>query len=78
LGRDQITITLRIGDVLDVASNPNDAPTFSVPFTPTLPLRKGISPTPSGGQTIDEATRSAMLMAIARSKAWVDAIVKDC
>jgi site-specific DNA recombinase len=75
--RDQITITLRSGDVLDAANDQNDVPTISVPFTANLPLRKGISHTPSGGQAMDEATRSALLMAIARSKAWVDTIVKD-
>ena len=68
---------LRSGDAPDAANNQNDGPTISVPFTPTLPLRKGISHTPSGGQVIDEATRSALLTAIARSRAWVDTIVKD-
>ena len=77
VGRDQITIALRSGDLLDAARNPNDVPTISVPFSPTLPLRKGLSHAPSGGQPIDEATRSALLMAIARSRAWVDTIVKD-
>ena len=75
--RDQITIRLRSGDLAEAASNPNDGLTISIPFTATLPLRKGISHTPSGGQAIDEATRSALLMAIARSRAWVDTIVKD-
>lgn len=77
VGRDQITITQRSGDLLEAANDQDDVPTFSVPFRPTLPLPKGISHTPSCGQTIDEATRSALLMAIARSKAWVDAIAKD-
>ncbi len=76
VGRDQITITLRSGDPAGAASDWNDALTISVPFTPTLPLRQRISHAPSGGQAIDEATRSALLMAIARSRAWVDMIVK--
>jgi hypothetical protein len=63
--------------LLDAASNQNVVPTISVPFTATLPLRKGISHTPSGGQAIDEATRSALLMAIARSKAGVETMIKD-
>jgi hypothetical protein len=63
--------------LLDAANNQNDGPTISLPFAATPPIRKGISHTPSGGQAIDEATRSALLMAIARSKAWVDTIVKD-
>jgi hypothetical protein len=77
VGRDQIMITLRSSELAEAASNPNNAPTISVPFTPTLPLRKGLSHTPSGGQAMDEATRSALLMAIARSRAWVDMIVND-
>jgi site-specific DNA recombinase len=75
--RDQITITLRSGDLRDAANNQNDAPTISVPFTASLPLRKGISHSPSGNDAIDEATRSALLTAIARSRAWVDTIVID-
>src|ERR1700730_7846152 len=61
--RDQIAITLRSGDLLDAANNQNVVPTISVPFTATLPLRKGISHTPSAGQAMDEATRSAVLTA---------------
>ena len=77
VGKDHIAITARSGAPPDAANNQNDGPTISVPFTPTLPLRKGISRTPSGGQVIDEATRSALLTAIARSRAWVDTLVKD-
>jgi site-specific DNA recombinase len=75
--RDQITIALRSGDVAEATSNPNDAPTISVPFRANLPLRKGLTHTPSGGQAMAEATRSVLLMAIARSRAWVDTMVKD-
>jgi hypothetical protein len=75
--RDHIEITLRSGDFRGAANDQNDGLTISVPFTATLPLRKGISHTPSRGQAIDEATRSALLMAIARSRAWVDTMVKD-
>jgi site-specific DNA recombinase len=77
VGRDRIMITLRSGDLANAVNNHNDVPTIAIPFAATLPLRKGISHSPSGGQAMDEATRSALLMAIARSKAWVDGIVKD-
>ena len=40
LGRDQITIALRSGDLAEATSNPNDAPTISVPFRANLPLRR--------------------------------------
>ncbi len=75
--RDQITIRLRSGDLAEAASNPNDGLTISIPFTAAQPLRKGLTHTPSDGQVISEATRSGLLMAIARSRAWVDMIVKD-
>jgi site-specific DNA recombinase len=75
--RDQITITLRSGDLLDAANNRNDVPTISVLFTASVPLRKGIAHTPSGKHVMNEATRSALLTAIARSREWVEAIVQD-
>jgi site-specific DNA recombinase len=72
VGRDQITITLGSGDLLDAANSQKDVPTIAVPFAATLPLRKGISHTPSRDQAMDEATRSALLMAIARSRGKAD------
>ena len=77
VGRDQITITPCLGASVDGANDQGDGPTISVPFKATLPLRKGISHAPSRDQAIDETTRSALLTSIARSRAWVDAIVKD-
>ncbi|HTZ67345.1 MAG TPA: hypothetical protein VMB83_07745 [Roseiarcus sp.] len=50
---------------------------ISVPFTATLPLRKGIAHTPSSDQAMDDSTRSALLKAIARSRAWADIIAND-
>jgi site-specific DNA recombinase len=77
VGRDQIRITLRSSDLLDAANDQNDGPTISIPFTASLPLRKGIAHTPSSDQAMGEATRLALLKTIARSRAWVDTIVKD-
>jgi site-specific DNA recombinase len=77
VGRDQITITLRLAASVDGANDQSNGPTISVPFTATVPLRKGISHSPSGRQAIDEATRSALLTSIARSRAWVDTILED-
>jgi hypothetical protein len=58
-----------------LASAPLD--TIEVPFTPTTPLQKGIAHLPSTGAALSEADRVALLTAIARSKAWVEAILKD-
>jgi site-specific DNA recombinase len=66
VGRDQITITPRLDASVNDANDQSNGPTISVPFTATLPLRKGISHSPLGRQAIDEATRSALLTAIAR------------
>jgi hypothetical protein len=77
VGRDQITITPRLDASVDGASDQSGGATISVPFKAALPLRKGVSHSPSGRQTIDEATRSALLTAIARSRGWFDTIVKD-
>jgi site-specific DNA recombinase len=77
VGRDQITIAPRLDASMDGANDQSDGRTISVPFKATLPVRKGISYSPSRRQTIDEATRSALLTSIARSRAWVDTIVKD-
>jgi site-specific DNA recombinase len=77
VGRDQITITPRLDASVNDANDQSNGPTISVAFTAILPLRKGISHSPLGRQAIDEATRSALLTAIARSRAWVDTILKD-
>ena len=76
MGRDQITITPRLDASVDGANDQSRGATISIPFKAALPLRKGVSHSPSGRQAIDEVTRSALLTSIARSRAWVDTIVK--
>jgi site-specific DNA recombinase len=75
--RDHIEIALQSKDWPNAANDQNSVPTISVPFTANLPLRRGITHTPSCGQAIDEPTRAALLRAIVRSRAWVDAMIKD-
>jgi site-specific DNA recombinase len=77
VGRDQISITLCLDTSVDGADDQIDGPTISIPFKAALPLRKGISHSPSRDLAMDEATRSTLLTSIARSTEWVDAIVKD-
>ena len=48
VGRDQITITPRLDASVNDANDQSNGPTISVPFTATLPLRKGISHSPFG------------------------------
>ena len=49
VGRDQITITPRLDASADGANDQSGGPTISVPFKAALPLRKGVSHSPSGG-----------------------------
>jgi site-specific DNA recombinase len=74
---DQIIVTRRSGDLISAANAENNASTVSIPFTASGLQRKGILHAPSGGHTIDEATRAALLKAIARSRAWIDMMIKD-
>jgi site-specific DNA recombinase len=48
---------------------------LELPFTPTLPIRKGIARTPAPNGTIDPRERDALLLAIARARDWMDAII---
>ncbi len=51
--------------------------TIEVPFTPTAPSQKGLSHAPTNGASLTETDRATLLKAIARSKAWIDTILKD-
>jgi hypothetical protein len=56
-------------------SGTNPPTQLRIPFTPTMPAKKGILHAPSGHQTIDAKSRDALLQAIARSRRWMDAIL---
>ena len=47
----------------------------TIPFAPNGPARKGIVHAPAESGTIDPKARDALLQAIARSRAWMDAIL---
>jgi hypothetical protein len=48
---------------------------LSIPFTPNLPRKKGITHAPADQETMDSQTRDALLRAIARSRGWLDSIL---
>ena len=48
---------------------------LTIPFAPNGPVRKGIAFAPGERGTIDPRTQNALLQAIARSGAWLDAIL---
>jgi hypothetical protein len=74
--RDRIEMTLRQDDAAEAgaASSPS---TISIPFVPTLPLRKGVSHSPTRRNTMNEALRISLLTAIARSRNWIETILND-
>jgi site-specific DNA recombinase len=75
LCNDHVAVKILPFDGSDPASLvPN---TIEVPFASTAPPRKGIAHNPTGGGSLAEADRIALLSAIARARAWVDAILKD-
>jgi hypothetical protein len=47
---------------------------LSIPFTPNLPRKKGITHAPADQETMHSQTRDALLQAIARSRGWLDSI----
>jgi site-specific DNA recombinase len=52
------------------------APTcLSIPFTPNLARKKGITHAPADQETMDSETRDSFLRAIARSRGWLDSIL---
>jgi site-specific DNA recombinase len=74
--RDRIEVTLQQDDDTDsdAASSPS---TISIPLAATRPLRKGVTHSPTRQDAIDDAQRISLLTAIARSRNWIEAIVKD-
>jgi hypothetical protein len=75
---DHIAVALRSPEAgPDHAEGEVDAnlPIHLAPFAPNSPPRKGIVHAPAESGTIDPKTRDALLQAIARSRAWMDAIL---
>ena len=74
--RDRIEVTLQQNDDTDsdAASSPS---TISIPLAATRPLRKGVTHSPTRQDAIDDAQRISLLNAIARSRNWIEAILKD-
>jgi len=74
--RDRIEITLQLNDDSEAggASSPS---TISIPFVPRLPLRKGVAHSPTRQSAMDEARHLSLLTTIARSRDWIETIVKD-
>ena len=74
--RDRIEIRRKPNEGSDNGSSAMDL-TISIPFKPTQPPRKGVAHSPAPKQEMDEAARQGLLRAIARSKAWIEAIAAD-
>jgi site-specific DNA recombinase len=74
--RDRIEITLQLNDDSE-ADAASPASTISIPFVPTLPLRKGVAHSPTRQSAMDEAHRLSLLTAIARTRDGIEMIVKN-
>ena len=76
---DQIVVTLRSPEAgSDQAEGDGEASLpnrLTIPFAPNGPARKGVVHAPAEGGTIDPKARDSLLQAIARSRAWMDAIL---
>jgi hypothetical protein len=48
---------------------------LSIPFTPNLARKKGITHAPADQETMDSATRDSLLQAITRARGWLDSIL---
>jgi hypothetical protein len=73
--RDRIEVTLQEGE--EPAGAASSASTISIPLAATRPLRKGVSHSPARQDAIDDARRISLLTTIARSRNWIEAILKD-
>jgi len=74
--RDRIEMILRQSDDSE-AGAASSASTISIPFVPSLPLRKGLAHSPTRQSVMDEARRLSLLTAIARSRNRIETIVKN-
>ena len=75
--RDSIAIAIKLQEQ---QTDEDDAPspvTLSVPFAANARPRKGVAREPAIPDAMDDATGIALLTAIARSKNWVAAVLKD-
>jgi site-specific DNA recombinase len=74
--RDRIEITLQQNDDSDAGAAPSLS-TVSIPFAATLPLRKGVSHSPTRRSAMNDALRISLLTAIARSQNRIETIIND-
>jgi site-specific DNA recombinase len=74
--RDGVEITLQLNDDSEAGGTLSPS-TISLPFVPMLPLRKGVAHSPTRQSAMDEARHLSLLTTIARSRDWIETIVKD-
>ena len=77
VGKDHYRDHSALRRAADAANNQNDGPDGLGSLHADLALAEGNLTYAIGRPGDDEATRSALLAAIARSRAWVDTLVKD-
>jgi site-specific DNA recombinase len=74
--RNRIETTLQQNEDAEPGAPSSPSP-ISLPFVPALPLRKGVSHSPTRQTAMDEARRISLLTAIAGSRRWIETIIND-
>ena len=72
----EIEIAIRSGNAAEGDANA-PASIKRVAFTPVGNLTKGIRHRPAASSGLTDADRTSLLAAIARSRAWIDTILRD-
>jgi site-specific DNA recombinase len=70
---DRISVVLN--DTLPTGEGPSGTGAIVIPFTPNLPIRKGIERAPKEDACIGPRERGALLDAIVRARGWMDAVM---
>ena len=79
LRRDCIAISMTATTLTegDAETEVDANPTLIVAFAPTVPPRKGLKHRPDHARAMNDADRISLLTTIARSKSWIDELLRD-
>lgn len=76
VGPDSIAIHLKTLSTLE-GEDEDEMELLSIPFSPPLLPRKGVAHAPPRSETLSDASRATLLIAIARAKRWAEAALND-
>ncbi len=76
VGPDSVSIQLKTIDA-EEGEERGAMELILIPFAPPVVSRKGVAHAPALNETLSDASRVALLNAIARGKGWVESALKD-